>query len=255
MKKLTLSLASIVALSTLSFAGGEIEEPVEVVAAPAPVAVEEKSDIEISANMGFVTRYIWRGMDQNLGKTPAVQAGIDVSYKGFYVGTWGSNVDFGTNTNMELDVYAGYANEIAGIGFDIGFISYLYPGDTSEFEDVQSEVYIKLSKAFGDFSVGANYFYTVADNDALDGLYTAEVSASYKTLYDITLAGNFGMGDYYEGADYGDGLIGSEDDYYYSVGVSKTFGKFDLGVTYTGYYNDLADDTLDYIVASVSTSF
>jgi len=246
MKKLTLSLASIVALSTLSFAGGEIAEAV-VVATPAPVAavVEAASDLEISANMTLASRYIWRGMEQINGKGPAIQGGIDLAYKGFYLGTWASNVDFDSDASMEVDVYGGYAGEVAGIGFDVGFISYLYPGDTKDFDDVVSEVYFGVSKAFGDLEVGAKYYYSIADDEDLDGLYTIEGSASYKTLYDITLAGTIGTGD----------SLATEDDYYYSIGASKEIGKFEVGVTYHGYYSDPADDTTDYIVASISTSF
>ncbi|MBN2823710.1 MAG: hypothetical protein JXQ76_00175, partial [Campylobacterales bacterium] len=122
MKKLTMSLASIAALSTLSFAGGDIVEP--PVQTPPPA---EKSCLEISANMTLASKYVWRGMEQIINHGPAVQGGIDVSYCGFYAGTWASNVDFGGADNIELDVYAGYSGEVAGIGFDIGMIAYFFP--------------------------------------------------------------------------------------------------------------------------------
>jgi uncharacterized protein (TIGR02001 family) len=251
MKKLTLSIASIVALSTLSFAGGDIEPEPTPVPVPTPAPVVE-SDLKISANMTIASKYVWRGQDQ-ANSDMAIQGGIDVEYKGFYLGVWGSNVGPVNNvattgdSTIEIDVYGGYAGEVAGIGFDIGAIAYLYPGDTDEWDDVTKEVYLGVSKEIGNFGVGAKVYYDFdnLNEDGDEGYYTAEFSASLKTIADITLAGTFGM----------DNMAGHVDDYYFSVGASKTFGKFDLGIAYHGYYNNAADDTVDHIVASISTSF
>ncbi len=248
MKKFTLSLASIVALSTLSFAGGDIVEP--------PVETPtEKSCLAIGANMTLASKYVWRGQDQNSGN-PAVQGGVDVSYCGFYVGVWASNGDFDTfdalglrtaSSSIEVDIYAGYKFEVATVGFDIGYIAYLYPGVTSEWDDVAKEVYVGVRKEFGDFGIGAKLYYDFdnLNEDLEDGYYTAEFSASYKLPYDIALAGTFGM----------DNMAGHTDDYYYSIGASKAIDKFTVGVAYHGYYSDALDDTTDNIVGYISASF
>lgn len=247
MKKLTLSLASIVALSTLSFAGGEIVEP-PVVETP-PVVVEATSDLKFSANMTLASKYVWRGQQQIINNGPAIQGGVDVEYKGFYLGTWASNVDFGGADNIELDVYGGYAGEVAGIGFDIGMIAYFFPNTTTDFGLTTKEVYFGLSKAFGDFEIGGKYYYSISDVAAVDGLYTIEGTASYKLPYDVTVSGTIGTGD----------SLFSEDDFYYSVGLSKDFGNFTVAVAYTGYEDDdanaLVDLSQDHIVASISASF
>jgi len=246
MKKLTLSIASIVALSSLSFAGGEVVEPPVVVVPP---VVEETSDLTISANMAMVSKYIWRGMDQNRGNM-AIQGGIDVEYKGFYVGAWASNGDFDTateNSSIELDLYAGYRFEVATIGFDIGAIAYLYPGVTDDWDETSKEAYVGVSKEFGNFGLGATFSYDfdAVNEDGDEGTYNVQFDASVKTIAEITVAGSFGMNN----------AAGATDDYYFSVGASKTVGKFDIGVAYHGYYNDALDDTTDHIVASISTSF
>ena len=87
---------------------------------------------EISGNFALTNDYIWRGMSQT-GEDFAYSGGVDVSAEnnGSYIGVWGSKVDFGADddTNMEVDVYFGYSDESArGVSFDVGYISYSYPG-------------------------------------------------------------------------------------------------------------------------------
>ncbi|MEA2027788.1 MAG: TorF family putative porin [Campylobacterota bacterium] len=246
MKKLTLSLASAVALSSMAFAGGDIVEPMPTpeVVTPAPV---ETSALELSANVTLASKYVWRGQDQN-NNNPAIQGGFDASYKGFYLGIWASNIATGTDAStIEVDLYGGYAFELAGIGIDLGYIVYATPGTTTEWDDATKEAYVGVSKELGNFGLGAKLYYDFDTNneDGDEGYYTAELSASYKLPYDIALAGTFGM----------DNMAGHVDDYYYSIGASKEFGKFEVGVTYNGYYADAVDDTTDNIVGYVSASF
>ena len=68
---------------------------------------------EIEANVALSTDYIFRGFTQT-NNDPAVSGGFDYSFdNGFYVGIWGSNVNFGSDTSTEIDLYGGYAVEIA----------------------------------------------------------------------------------------------------------------------------------------------
>ncbi len=228
-----LSIVALLAINT-AFAGGDIA-PVEPVVETPMVTEEAKSDFEISANLAITSNYIWRGMTQT-HNSPAVQGGIDLGYKGFYLGTWGSNVEFGnTNNNLEADFYAGYASEIAGIEFDVGIIQYAYPNDSTalNFE----EAYIGLSKDFGGFGINGKYSFGL--NDAPDDF---EVGAS------VDLPAGFGLA-----ASYGDyDTYGTR----YSVSVSKALGNFELSV---GYYDFTADagSAADEsnIVGTISTSF
>ena len=59
----------------------------EPMAAPVP-------DWAISYNFAVTSEYVFRGVSQS-AEDPAVQAGVDVTYKLFYVGIWGSGVEFG----------------------------------------------------------------------------------------------------------------------------------------------------------------
>ena len=71
-----------------------------------------------TANVGFTTDYIFRGISQNVGE-PAVQGGIDYSHSsGFYAGVWGSNIGWVTgggatgNASMELGNHFGIPHSL-----------------------------------------------------------------------------------------------------------------------------------------------
>ena len=98
---------------------------------------------DISANVTLATDYAFRGVSQTDNQF-AIQGGFDwASDMGLYVGTWASNVDSeffggGTDPQIELDLYGGYANELSnGFGYDLGYLRYQYPGggdfNTNEF--------------------------------------------------------------------------------------------------------------------------
>jgi len=234
MKFTKLSLVAALAVST-AFAGGDIT-PIEP-AVEAPVVAE--SALEISANLAITSNYVWRGMTQT-SNSPAVQGGIDLGYKGFYLGTWGSNVEFGdTANNLEADFYAGYASELAGIGYDLGYIYYAYPNESDAFNF--DEAYIGLSKDFGDFGVNGKYSFGLdSENDTPDYW---EVGATAKLPMDLGLSATYG--------DFDD--VGTN----YIVSLAKEFGKFEVSLAYTDFSADSISglDDEDHIVATISTSF
>ncbi len=195
------------------------------------VSYAETSEVGVSANMALTSNYVWRGMSQT-SNAPAIQGGIDLDYNGFYLGTWGSNVNFASS--LELDLYAGYAGEISGFGYDIGLIQYMYPNDTdaSNF----AEAYLGLSYDLDGFGVGAMYYMGIETND-IDPDDAWEISAN------ADLPSGFSVD-----ATYGDYDIAGT---YYLVGLNKSYGKFDFTVAYTA--NDETDE--DNIVATVGASF
>ena len=234
MKLTKLSLIAVFAIST-AFAGGDIAPVEEMVEAPAPV-VEEPS-VELSANLAIASNYVWRGMTQT-ANSPAVQGGLDLGYKGFYLGTWGSNVEFGdTSNNLEADFYAGYAGEIGGFGYDIGYIYYAYPNESDAFNF--DEAYVGLSYDFDGFGVNGKYSFGLDSN--IDTTDYWEVGASAGLPMDITLAASYG--DYDE--------VGTN----YLVSLAKTFGKFEISVAYTDFEAEVGPYTEDHIVGTISTSF
>lgn len=90
---------------------------------------------QLSANVSVTTNYKYRGQDQGNNK-PALQGGFDYAHSsGFYVGNWNSSIGF-TASGLESDLYAGYKFSAAGLGFDVGILTYIYPtlsaADTTE---------------------------------------------------------------------------------------------------------------------------
>jgi uncharacterized protein (TIGR02001 family) len=125
------------------------------------IACAPLASAEISANVTLTSDYVFRGISQT-DEDPAIQGGFDFAHAtGFYLGTWGSSVNFGEDdpAHLELDVYAGLAGELgAGIGWDVGFLRYLYPGAPSALDYDFNEVYAGLS--YGAFALQ----YAFSDN-------------------------------------------------------------------------------------------
>ena len=101
---------------------------------------------EFESNVALSNDYVWRGMSQT-SEEPAISGGFDIDGdSGLYFGTWASNVEFGDGAALELDWYAGYANELEnGFTYDIGYLAYTYPGEDSlDFE----EIYLGLGYSY-----------------------------------------------------------------------------------------------------------
>jgi uncharacterized protein (TIGR02001 family) len=91
----------------------------------------------VSATVGLVSDYDFRGLTQTLND-PAFQLGLTYTGdSGMYYGLWGSNVDFqgGGATladsdidkpSTEVDIFMGFSGE-KYVGYDIGVIYYSYP--------------------------------------------------------------------------------------------------------------------------------
>ena len=64
-----------------------------------------KSNWDNSVYADLVSRYVWRGSD--FGNSPAIQPGLDISYKNFTVGAWGS-ASLASLNLQEADLFASY---------------------------------------------------------------------------------------------------------------------------------------------------
>ena len=112
---------------------------------------------QLSYNIGAVSLYKSRGLDQDSRATkafrPSIQGGVDYAFdNGIYVGNWNATGKFGS-ANLEMDVYAGYKTEIAkDLSLDVGFVRYVYPNSGGGWNG--NDVYIGLS--YGMFS--AKYY-------------------------------------------------------------------------------------------------
>jgi uncharacterized protein (TIGR02001 family) len=202
---------------------------------PAMAQKAAEPAFSISGNVSLVSDYRFRGISQT-DKDPAIQGGFDLAHKsGLYIGTWASNVSEWANTggSMELDIYAGYSSEFAGgIGYDIGYIAYRYPGNKADPKNNTAEWYVglsygpvsyKFSKArtdwFGvDESKGSYYHSLGFEFSPIDKLTLSATAGKQKIKGDFE--GDLSFKDYSIGASYdlGDG---------FSVGLTATKVSFD----------------------------
>jgi uncharacterized protein (TIGR02001 family) len=91
------------------------------------IASAQEATTTTSVNIGAASNYMFRGVNQNVNDDIQVFGGIDVSAGSFYVGTWLSNVDFGTKANLEIDAYAGFKPKLGPVQLDLGVLGYFYP--------------------------------------------------------------------------------------------------------------------------------
>ena len=94
------TMVAVLVASMIGFAFG---------AKAAELITEKDINGKISANVGMVTEYFFRGITQT-GEKFAVQGGLDYAHNsGVYLGAWGSNVDFGDGdeASSEVDLMAG----------------------------------------------------------------------------------------------------------------------------------------------------
>ena len=189
-----------------------------------------------SGNVALATDYRFRGISQS-DESIALQGGFDLNHEsGFYIGTWGSSVDFDSNDgydgSLELDYYAGFGSDISGDwSYDVGFMYYDYPGDNGDDGDY-AEVYGSL--AWKDLTVGVNYsddYYAGTDE-----FWYVYGKYSFSLPYDISLDLHLG----YNSIEEDGGFLATDEDGYadWTVSLTKTLMGVDFSLAYV-------DTTLD----------
>jgi len=185
-----------------------------VLAASTVASSVAMAETSVSANVGYVSDYFFRGIYQTASSG---SAGLDVSFgPGFYAGTWLADVDDG----IEYDLYGGFAGEAAGFSYDIGYYTYNY---TDNWDETYKEVL--LSVGYGPISV--SYADGTYDSTPSADYSFTSVTAEWKGAY-ITY-GTFGKdfdGDYTE---IGYGMTVSKVDY--SVSLINNSKELDVRST------------------------
>lgn len=214
MKKSIISLSTSIILATSALASTSVS------------ALEVEG---LSANVGAVSQYIFRGIVQT--DTASASAGVDYENSGFYVGAWTADVQEG----LEIDLYGGYGGELDnGLGYSVGFTTYQYTGD---FDTSYNEVNLGLS--YGMFSVS----YNVGE---------WEVEAGPDQDYDFLSATVEHEGFYGTYGTWGKDFDGD----YFEVGYGTEVAGFDVGIAVVSNSKELAGTTSDEnLVFSIGKSF
>lgn len=190
------------------------------------VLIVSHARAEVSANVGWVSDYYYRGIFQ---ARSSASGGLDWSQGGFYAGTWAADLDDG----LEVDGYFGYAREIGNVSLSAGFTGYYY---TQDFDDTYQELNLGAGFGFASIDVAAGEY------DNFDG-----PTQDY-TWYALTLEKN---GFHGRVATFGRDFEGS----YLELGYSHTLTELDLGVTLIVADDDLVGESTESLIFSIGKTF
>lgn len=151
----------------------------------------------VTGNVGAVSNYLFRGVEQSLTSDSAVQGGLDWAHEsGFYAGTWISNTEFvgynGALISYETDLYGGYTFKAGDVGFDVGLLYYYYRDD-STLNTLEGYAGVTFGKVSAKLFYTPEYFgVTDASGDDVGGLYLT-VSAAVPLSETLTFTPQVGM--------------------------------------------------------------
>lgn len=179
-----------------------------------------------SASLTGTSDYVFRGISQT-DEDPTVQGSIGFAYGMFYVGAWGSGLDFGPTSDAELEVdwYGGirptWNSPLGAVSFDFGVIYYTYPG-LNDAPGAEAD-YVELKAGYSipspfikNLTTGTTVFWSPEYGGEIGEVWTTESVASYTLpkfgVFAPTVSGLLGWqkGETSEGYN-----GGAEDEYYY----------------------------------------
>jgi uncharacterized protein (TIGR02001 family) len=196
-------------------------------------------DYTLAYNVGVVSDYRFRGIEQSGGR-PSFQGGVDFAHKsGIYLGVWAASnvtwlkeVNGATAGDYEIDLYGGYKGEVVpGLGYDVGFITYQYPGNNSGVKSfVAAGAYSKAetNEVYAGLTYGVaslKMFQSMGDflgNVATNGSRYIDLSATFDLGNGLSLVPHFGMQTIPSGV----GVPNNDANYSdYALTLAKDFGK------------------------------
>ncbi len=204
----------------------------------AVMATASAAESPFSANVALTSDYAFRGISQTQEES-ALQGGFDFAHgSGFYVGLWGSNVNFAEpdalvdpteRAQLELDVYAGISGMFgkSKLGWDVGVLHYDYPGASSSLDYAFNEVYGKLSYDFGAAAI------TLGVNHSNDYFAASDKADYYYVDASVPLPQKFALSLHAAKQNIKDnGAFGTPDYKDYKIGVSREIGGFGFDLSY-----------------------
>jgi uncharacterized protein (TIGR02001 family) len=182
------------------------------------------SEHELSANIGLVSDYRYRGISQT-EKKPALQGGFDYAHaSGAYAGVWASNVSWikDSKSSLEIDVYGGFAGEAAGVSYDLGLLQYTYPGGKVDGLADPNTLEAYIGTGWGPVSVKYSHSLTnLFGFEDSEGSWYLQAGLDYD-VGPVTLEAHAGRQKIKNHFGYSD----------YKLGASTAFGGFDFGLHY-----------------------
>jgi Bacterial protein of unknown function (Gcw_chp) len=253
MKKVSLSIAAVVAMALGVNAAAAADLPAKAYTKAPPPPAFDPWDIAFGA--GIMSDYVFRGITQS-NHNPSATAYFEPRYNvtkdlQLYVGSSWESISFANRASAEVDIYGGIRPTFGPWAFDFGVWGYLYPGgtcvgnvfggvcgnDPSQIflangnvmkKDVSFyEAYGKVNYTFSDyFTLGGTAFYSPNFlNSGADGTYASVIG---KVTAPSTWMPS-GIGAYVSG-EFGHQWFGTTDAFY---GLPGTV--FANGIPYADY--------------------
>jgi uncharacterized protein (TIGR02001 family) len=189
-------------------------------------AEEPAPPVTVTGGVTVVSDYRFRGVSFS-DEDFAIQPTITLTHEsGAYVGVWGSNLDdtpiFG---EVEVDLYAGYATEVApGTTLDVGLVYYWYPDGTGNSDYFEPYASIKTTFGPGSAKFGVAYAWDQSALGSSDNIYLYTDLTYGIPDTPVTLVGHLG---------YSDGALAFGGNYWdWAVGADISFAPVTLGVRY-----------------------
>lgn len=210
------------------------------------VASAQDSPWTVTGSVALTSNYVFRGLTQTR-EDPAIQGGATISHSsGFYVGLWGSNVDFGDGeSDIETDFFAGYGFSLGeNTTADINVTYYAYPGSPADWNYDFVEFIGGITHDFGGAKIGVKAAYSPDTFGGFGDAFWLAGNVSVPLGDFVTISGNVGE-QWYDDA-------GLTDYLHYDLGVTFAYEGVSLDLRYIG--TDL--DTIDeYFVATLGFGF
>jgi len=146
---------------------------------------------DVAWNLGVTSDYVFRGYSQTT-EDPAIFGGVDVTIGSFYAGAWASNVDFGDDTDAEVDLYGGYRTEVSGFAVDVGVVGYLYVSQPAGADYDYVELKAAASRAIGPLTLGAAVYWSPDFFGADEEATYVEANAAFSPADKWTVSGAVG---------------------------------------------------------------
>jgi uncharacterized protein (TIGR02001 family) len=198
------------------------------VAMPAFAEDEVKSSaITVSGGVTVVSDYRFRGVSLS-NEEPTLQGTATVTHEsGFYVGVWGSGLASGTDFGgTEIDIYAGWGGEVAGLKLDANVTQYTYPNQTGAGPVDYIEILSSVSKDVGPVNakIGVGFVpkQTAFANASAFYLYNDYAIGIPSTPFTLKAHGGYNKSDFNSDTSAFD----------YSLGLDTTYKGLTLGVSY-----------------------
>jgi uncharacterized protein (TIGR02001 family) len=155
-----------------------------------------QSSPDISANLGIVSDYRFRGLSLS-DRKPALQAGADVETDRFFVGAWASTIADYSGADVELDLYGGVHGSLGSVGYRVGAYAYLYPGGS----DVNYvEMIAEGERAVGPVTLGIHAAVAPRQDNVASANHYVAASAALEVGAGVTATMRAGYEDgFYDG--------------------------------------------------------